>query len=182
MGAVQGKRTVFSTRLCIGGQQWPTQNQQAFSKQNPETAMLSAPFGCTHPPPPIPPFLLKQNLSPKVIAGSDVTRWKFYARYIWLHPERVKLYLTCVNFAVYTWRHVHPHQLCWLCALLVLAICIISNHGNDVKLSRSHIADWVADIAVVIRILAKLVSCTPACECLWSGALTYSRAHVWLPL
>ena len=27
MGAMQGKRTVFSTRLCIGGQQWPTQNQ-----------------------------------------------------------------------------------------------------------------------------------------------------------
>ena len=29
MGAVQGmrKRTVFTTRLCIGGQQWPTQSQ-----------------------------------------------------------------------------------------------------------------------------------------------------------
>jgi len=36
--------------------------------------MLSAPFGCTHPPPLIPPFLQKQNLSPKVIAGSDITR------------------------------------------------------------------------------------------------------------
>ena len=36
---------------------------KAFSKRSPETAMLSAPFGCTHPPPPIPPFLLKQNLS-----------------------------------------------------------------------------------------------------------------------
>ena len=47
---------------------------KAFPKQSPETAMLSAPFGCTHPPPPIPPFLLKQNLSLKVIAGSDVTR------------------------------------------------------------------------------------------------------------
>ena len=27
MGAVQGKRTVFSSCLCIGGQQWPTQSQ-----------------------------------------------------------------------------------------------------------------------------------------------------------
>ena len=36
---------------------------KAFSKRRPETAMLSAPFGCTHPPPPIPPFLLKQNLA-----------------------------------------------------------------------------------------------------------------------
>ena len=35
---------------------------KAFSKQSPETAMLSAPFGCTHPPPPVPPFLLLQSL------------------------------------------------------------------------------------------------------------------------
>ena len=39
---------------------------KALSKQSPETAMLSAPFGCIHPPPPTLPFLLK------VIAGSDV--------------------------------------------------------------------------------------------------------------
>jgi len=55
---------------------------KAFSKRSPETAMLSAPFGCTHPPPPIPPFLLKQNLSREVIAGSDVTRGKLHAGYI----------------------------------------------------------------------------------------------------
>ena len=47
---------------------------KVFLKLKPEMAMLSAPFGCTHPPHPIPPFLLKQNLSPKVIAGSDITR------------------------------------------------------------------------------------------------------------
>ena len=61
---------------------------KVFPKQSPETAMLSAPFRCTHPPPPIPPFLLKQNLSPKVIAGSDITRWKFHAGYIRLHPGK----------------------------------------------------------------------------------------------
>jgi len=27
MGAMQGERTVFSTRLCIGGQQWPIQSK-----------------------------------------------------------------------------------------------------------------------------------------------------------
>jgi len=61
---------------------------KAFSKQNPEIAVLSAPFRRTYPPPPIPPFLLKQNLSPEVIAGSDVTRWKFHAGYIRLHPGK----------------------------------------------------------------------------------------------
>ena len=35
-----------------------------FLKLSPETAMLSAPFRCTNPPPPVPPFLLKQNLFP----------------------------------------------------------------------------------------------------------------------
>ena len=32
---------------------------------SPEAAMLFVPFGCTHPPP--PPFLLMQNLSPKML-------------------------------------------------------------------------------------------------------------------
>ena len=39
-------------------------------------------------------FLLKQNLSPNDIAGSDVTRWKFHARYIQLHPGRDKPFRT----------------------------------------------------------------------------------------
>ena len=36
---------------------------KVFSKLSPETAMLYAPFKCTNPPPPVLPFLLKQNLS-----------------------------------------------------------------------------------------------------------------------
>jgi len=61
---------------------------KVFLKLSPETAMLSAPLWCTHPPPPSHPFcfLQKQNLSPKVIAGIDITRWNFHARYIRLHP------------------------------------------------------------------------------------------------
>ena len=31
---------------------------------------------CTNPPPPVPPFLLTQNLSPKDIAGSDIMKLK----------------------------------------------------------------------------------------------------------
>ena len=37
---------------------------------------LFAPFGCTHPPPPVLPFLLTQYLSPKDIAGSDIMKLK----------------------------------------------------------------------------------------------------------
>ena len=37
-------------------------------KTSPDTAMLFAPFICTYPPPPVLPFLLAQNLSPKDIA------------------------------------------------------------------------------------------------------------------
>ena len=43
-------------------------------KASPDAAMLFAPFRCTHPPPPVPPFLLTQNLSPKDIAGSDIMK------------------------------------------------------------------------------------------------------------
>ena len=53
----------------------PSANQVA-SKDEPDAAMLFAPFGCTHPPPPVLPFLLTQNLSPKDIAGSDIMKLK----------------------------------------------------------------------------------------------------------
>ena len=46
---------------------------KGFLQPSPEAAMLFAPFRCTHPHSPIPPFLLKQNLSPKDIARSDIT-------------------------------------------------------------------------------------------------------------
>ena len=45
-------------------------------KMSPDAAMLFAPFGCTHPPLPVLPFLLTQNLSPKDIAGSDIMKLK----------------------------------------------------------------------------------------------------------
>ena len=45
-------------------------------KMSPDVAMLFAPFGCIHSPPPVPPFLLTQNLSPKDIAGSDIMKLK----------------------------------------------------------------------------------------------------------
>ena len=45
-------------------------------RTSPDTAMLFASFECTHPPPPVLPFLLTQNLSPKDIAGSDITKLK----------------------------------------------------------------------------------------------------------
>ena len=36
--------------------------KQGISKAKPRRAMLFAPSGFTHPPPPVPPFLLTQNL------------------------------------------------------------------------------------------------------------------------
>jgi len=44
---------------------------KVFLKLSPDTAMLFAPFECTHPPPPVPPFLLTQTLSPKDVASQD---------------------------------------------------------------------------------------------------------------
>ena len=47
-----------------------------FLSRSPDTAMLFAPSGCTHPPPPAPPFLLAQSLSLKDIAGCDIMKLK----------------------------------------------------------------------------------------------------------
>ena len=46
------------------------------SKLSPNAAMLFAPFGCTHPPPLAPPFLLAQSPSLKDIAGCDIMKLK----------------------------------------------------------------------------------------------------------
>ena len=46
-------------------------------KTSPDAAMLFAPFGCTHPPPLVPPFLLTQNLSPKDMCKKKVTLLSF---------------------------------------------------------------------------------------------------------
>jgi len=46
---------------------------KGFLQLCPEVAMLPGPSVEIHPPPPVPPFLVAQNLSPKDIAGSDIT-------------------------------------------------------------------------------------------------------------
>jgi len=46
---------------------------KGFLQLSPEAAMLPGPRVETRPPPPVPLFLLPQNLSPKDIAGSDIT-------------------------------------------------------------------------------------------------------------
>ena len=49
---------------------------KSFLQPSPDAAILFAPFGCTHPPPSVTPFLLKQNVSPKYIARSDIIKLK----------------------------------------------------------------------------------------------------------
>ena len=44
-----------------------------FLQLSPEAAMLPGLSAETRPPPPVTPFLMAQNLSPKDIAGNDVT-------------------------------------------------------------------------------------------------------------
>ena len=46
---------------------------KGFLQLSPETAKLPGPSVETHPPPPFPPFVLAQNLSPKDVAGCDIT-------------------------------------------------------------------------------------------------------------
>ena len=46
---------------------------KGFLQLSPEAAMLPGLRVETRPPPPVPPFLLAQSLSPKDIAGSDIT-------------------------------------------------------------------------------------------------------------
>jgi len=87
MGAMQGKRTVFSTRLCIGGQQWPTQSRPRHfqSRAQRQPCCLHPSDAPTHLPCPTLSALAEPH---EVIAGSDITRGKFHAGYIRLHPGK----------------------------------------------------------------------------------------------
>ena len=49
---------------------------KGFSQPSPDTAMLFASFRCTHPPPPVPLFLLTQNQSPKDIVKYNIMKQK----------------------------------------------------------------------------------------------------------
>ena len=56
---------------------WPTQCQPRLLQLSPEAAMLSQASVETYQFPPPPPLSAERNLSPKDIAGSDITSWKF---------------------------------------------------------------------------------------------------------
>ena len=60
---------------------------KAFLQPAKTAVMCTAPCTETHPPPPIPPILLAQNLSSKLIAPTDNMRPKLhdeYTRHQWL--------------------------------------------------------------------------------------------------
>ena len=63
--SLKGKRSVFYTRLCKKA------DKQPFLQPAATATMHCHPEGCTHPPLSIPPFLLVQNLSSKLIALTD---------------------------------------------------------------------------------------------------------------
>ena len=69
-------RRLFSKPVCAQEERsGPPSADQGLSTAKPRSshAKLPGPRVETHPPPPVPPFLLAQNLSPKDLAGSDIT-------------------------------------------------------------------------------------------------------------
>ena len=83
--------------------------------------MLFTPFGCTHPPPPVPPFLLAQNLSPK----KRCAKWPHKLTVVWGIYASIT-YNGQSSSATVIWDHlmlwlvtpyVWPSTVCSLCGL-----------------------------------------------------------------
>ena len=66
-----------TTRLQVGGHSSFRSGFHWFIQR--QSCMLSAPYGCTHPPPPVLPFVLAQNLSPKDICQ----KWHHKLKVVW---------------------------------------------------------------------------------------------------
>ena len=73
MEPLQKQRSLFYAHLCWKGEKWPSQcRPRLFYLQSAKAAaMYTAPCAETHPPPPIPHFVLAQNLFSKRIAPID---------------------------------------------------------------------------------------------------------------
>ena len=69
-------RSLVSNSIYVKKDRNGPPSAKSLLRASPDAAMLFAPFGCTHPPPPVLPFLLMQNLSPKDIAGNDIMKLK----------------------------------------------------------------------------------------------------------
>jgi len=84
-------------------------------RTSPDAAILFAPFGCTHLPPPVPPFLLMQNLSPKDIARSDIMKLKVsWGIYSSMSPkELTKLVLQALKFDIFPSIILRNHYPYW---------------------------------------------------------------------
>ena len=99
---------------------------KAFLMLNPETAMLSTPIRCTHPPPPIPP--------PNNIARSDITKWNFHARY-------TAFFQVLATYGCHSINHVHQSesriqillQFNWMTRFSVLYLDIATTWKNAVS-------------------------------------------------
>ena len=109
MGAMQGERTVFSTCCAQEDSCGPVRVNQGISKVEPRDGHAV----CTlWPPPPIPPFLLKQNLSPEVVAGHKMKVS------CWIYPatSRKGLIKNCVEVSS-NYYHNEPTCILWITRL-----------------------------------------------------------------
>ena len=133
-------RTSFSSpHLCKGGENGPP---RGFLQLSPETAMLFSamlfsPFGCTHPSPPFPPFLLVQNLSPK-----DIACWKWHhkLKVVWCINTYNRLRKYSLVVVIISWHcgtHVYMYEIYFWSWLHVSVSTIIYHNISHQNISES---------------------------------------------
>jgi len=74
IAALQVPKTLFEAHSCKKERNGPLSAKQGLSTAEPSHSLAFITIQLTHPPPPIPPFQLMQNLSLKVITGNDTVK------------------------------------------------------------------------------------------------------------
>ena len=119
-----------------------------FPQPSPDTVMLFSPFRCTHPPPPIPPFLLKQNLSPKDIAGCNIMKLKVSQHiYASLVDKGLKL-------------PIIPHTFLYYAPIMLISsfqYCVVLTRLSSVLLFCLSSSEWDGLVVSLVSVLVGTV-------------------------
>jgi len=124
-------------------------SNQLISRDQPRRGHAVCTLWCTLPPPPILPFLLKQNLSPKDIAGCNIMKLKVSQHiYASLVGKGLKL-------------PIMPHTFLYYAPVMLISsfqYCVVLTRLSSVLLFCQSSSEWDGLVVSLVSVLVGISS------------------------